>query len=119
MTVELEDKLSPDLNRATRHDPKGIVVEIRAAHFGKATGAAISPDGKWLVHVIDDGAHQSFDWQHIDGVRYPHVIEKECVGCNLCYLICPSPGAITMKRIDRRPTGVMARPHRRQLVPTL
>lgn len=51
MTVELEDKLSPDLNRATRHDPKGIVVEIRAAHVGKATGAAISPDGKWLVHV--------------------------------------------------------------------
>jgi dihydropyrimidine dehydrogenase (NAD+) subunit PreA len=50
--------------------------------------------------ACEDGAHQSFDWQHIDGVRYPHVIEKECVGCNLCYLICPSPGAITMKRID-------------------
>ena len=50
--------------------------------------------------ACEDGAHQSFDWQHIDGVRYPHVIEKECVGCNLCYLICPAPGAITMKRID-------------------
>jgi dihydropyrimidine dehydrogenase (NAD+) subunit PreA len=50
--------------------------------------------------ACEDGAHQSFDWQYIDGVRYPHVIEKECVGCNLCYLICPSPGAITMKRID-------------------
>ena len=36
MTVELEDKLSPDLNRATRHDPKAVVVEIGAAHVGKA-----------------------------------------------------------------------------------
>src|ERR1051325_8650525 len=40
--------------------------------------------------ACEDGAHQSFDWQYVDGVRYPHVIEKECVGCNLCYLICPS-----------------------------
>ena len=55
--------------------------------------------GKWLVYVIDDGAHQGFDWQHVDGVHHPHVIEKECVGCNLCYLICPSP-ARTMKHID-------------------
>jgi dihydropyrimidine dehydrogenase (NAD+) subunit PreA len=36
----------------------------------------------------------------VDGVRYPRVIEAECVGCNLCHLICPSPGAISMVRID-------------------
>jgi len=40
------------------------------------------------------------DWQHVDGVRYPHVIERECVGGNLRYLICPSPVATTMKWID-------------------
>ena len=50
--------------------------------------------------ACEDGAHQSFDWQEVDGKRYPHVMEEECVGCNLCYLICPSPGAITMKRVD-------------------
>ena len=50
--------------------------------------------------ACEDGAHQSFDFQEIDGHRYPHVIEAECVGCNLCYLICPSPGAITMERRD-------------------
>jgi dihydropyrimidine dehydrogenase (NAD+) subunit PreA len=50
--------------------------------------------------ACEDGAHQSFDFQEVDGKRYPHVIESECVGCNLCYLICPSPGAITMERRD-------------------
>jgi dihydropyrimidine dehydrogenase (NAD+) subunit PreA len=50
--------------------------------------------------ACEDGAHQSFDFQEVDGKRYPHVIEEECVGCNLCYLICPAPGAITMKRVD-------------------
>ena len=50
--------------------------------------------------ACEDGAHQSFDFQEIEGKRYPHVIEEECVGCNLCYLICPAPGAITMERRD-------------------
>jgi dihydropyrimidine dehydrogenase (NAD+) subunit PreA len=50
--------------------------------------------------ACEDGAHQSFEFEEVDGVRYPKVIEAECVGCNLCYLICPSPGAISMVRID-------------------
>ena len=31
----------------------------RLTNSGKASGVAISPDGKWLVHVIDDGDRQS------------------------------------------------------------
>jgi serine/threonine protein kinase/Tol biopolymer transport system component len=31
----------------------------RLTSTGTATGAAISPDGKWLVHVIDEGGQQS------------------------------------------------------------
>jgi len=50
--------------------------------------------------ACEDGAHQSFEFEEVDGVRYPKVIQAECVGCNLCYLICPSPGAISMVRID-------------------
>jgi dihydropyrimidine dehydrogenase (NAD+) subunit PreA len=32
--------------------------------------------------------------------RIPRVDEHECVGCNLCSLVCPVPGCITMERID-------------------
>jgi dihydropyrimidine dehydrogenase (NAD+) subunit PreA len=50
--------------------------------------------------ACEDGAHQCFDFQEVDGKRYPVVDEVECVGCNLCYLICPAPGAISMVRLD-------------------
>jgi dihydropyrimidine dehydrogenase (NAD+) subunit PreA len=30
----------------------------------------------------------------------PRVDEAECVGCNLCWLVCPVPGCITMEQID-------------------
>jgi dihydropyrimidine dehydrogenase (NAD+) subunit PreA len=32
--------------------------------------------------------------------RIPHVDEVECVGCNLCWLVCPVENCITMARID-------------------
>jgi dihydropyrimidine dehydrogenase (NAD+) subunit PreA len=32
--------------------------------------------------------------------RVPRVDEVECVGCNLCWLVCPVPGCITMEQID-------------------
>jgi dihydropyrimidine dehydrogenase (NAD+) subunit PreA len=31
----------------------------------------------------------------------PKVDEAECVGCNLCWLVCPVPGCITMERVDK------------------
>lgn len=33
------------------------------------------------------------------GARVPWVDEPECVGCNLCELVCPVPGCITMAEI--------------------
>jgi dihydropyrimidine dehydrogenase (NAD+) subunit PreA len=36
------------------------------------------------------------------GARVPFVDEEECVGCNLCQLVCPVSGCITMKEV---PTG--------------
>ncbi|HLH34201.1 MAG TPA: NAD-dependent dihydropyrimidine dehydrogenase subunit PreA [Alloacidobacterium sp.] len=32
--------------------------------------------------------------------RIPRVDEHECVGCNLCSLVCPVPECITMERVD-------------------
>ena len=32
--------------------------------------------------------------------RIPHVDEEECVGCNLCWLVCPVENCITMEKID-------------------
>ena len=32
--------------------------------------------------------------------KIPHVDEDECVGCNLCWLVCPVPDCITMEKVD-------------------
>lgn len=41
----------------------------------------------------------------IPGARVPYVDEDECIGCNLCNLVCPVAGCITMKEL---PSG---KPH--------
>jgi dihydropyrimidine dehydrogenase (NAD+) subunit PreA len=41
------------------------------------------------------------DLRHgVDLKHVPVVLEDECVGCNLCALVCPVPGCITMAEID-------------------
>jgi len=40
----------------------------------------------------------------IAGDRVPWVDEPECVGCNLCMLVCPVPGCITMEESQVGPT---------------
>ena len=32
--------------------------------------------------------------------RIPRVDEHECVGCNLCWLVCPVEDCITMQEVD-------------------
>ena len=32
-------------------------------------------------------------------LRVPTVDEHECIGCNLCALVCPVPGCITMEEV--------------------
>jgi dihydropyrimidine dehydrogenase (NAD+) subunit PreA len=84
--------------------------------------AKIHPDkciGCDLCYIAcEDGAHQCIDIDprppqltvtpipKLDGpvsapqIRIPRVDEQECVGCNLCALVCPVDGCITMERVD-------------------
>ena len=39
----------------------------------------------------------------IAGDRVPWIDEPECVGCNLCQLVCPVPGCITMVETRKGP----------------
>ncbi len=47
-----------------------------------------------------DSVAQAAAPRHTPWDRIPRVDEGECVGCNLCALVCPVDGCITMKRID-------------------
>ncbi|HTQ55729.1 MAG TPA: NAD-dependent dihydropyrimidine dehydrogenase subunit PreA [Bryobacteraceae bacterium] len=40
------------------------------------------------------------DTSRTPAARVPRVDENECVGCNLCWLVCPVEGCITMDRVD-------------------
>ncbi len=51
-------------------------------------------------HVVcEDVSHQAIT-HTIDGERRFEVIDKECVGCNLCVSICPVDGCITMEHMS-------------------
>jgi len=49
--------------------------------------------------ACEDGAHQAIGLGK-NGSRVPFIIEENCVGCNLCSLVCPVEGCITMDRRD-------------------
>jgi dihydropyrimidine dehydrogenase (NAD+) subunit PreA len=65
--------------------------------------------GCQLCYVAcEDGAHQCIEpyreaaKKNTGGfeVHVPRIIEDECVGCNLCALVCPVEGCITMREVD-------------------
>jgi dihydropyrimidine dehydrogenase (NAD+) subunit PreA len=47
-----------------------------------------------LTHMADLGPRA------VAGTVVPFVDEDECIGCNLCSLVCPVAGCITMKELD-------------------
>jgi dihydropyrimidine dehydrogenase (NAD+) subunit PreA len=51
-----------------------------------------------LCHIAcEDTAHQAIAAHRDNGRRRYEVIDAECVGCNLCQLVCPVEGCITMQ----------------------
>jgi dihydropyrimidine dehydrogenase (NAD+) subunit PreA len=54
--------------------------------------------------ACEDTSHQSILAENIDGLRKYSVITDECVGCNLCEIVCPVDNCITMvPTIDDKP----------------
>ena len=54
-----------------------------------------------LCHIAcEDTAHQAITATRENGTRKYEVVDRECVGCNLCMLVCPVENCITMERID-------------------
>jgi dihydropyrimidine dehydrogenase (NAD+) subunit PreA len=52
-----------------------------------------------LCHIAcEDTAHQAIAALRVDGGRRYEVIDKECVGCNLCMYVCPVEDCITMQQ---------------------
>ncbi len=50
-------------------------------------------------HVVcEDTSHQAIT-QELNGKRHYEVIDKECVGCNLCVSVCPVENCISMEQM--------------------
>ena len=50
--------------------------------------------------ACEDTEHQAISAKRIDGGRYYEVVDGDCVGCNLCYHVCPVPACISMHAVD-------------------
>jgi dihydropyrimidine dehydrogenase (NAD+) subunit PreA len=48
--------------------------------------------------ACEDTSHQAI-FARKDGRRHFEINEAECVGCNLCTLVCPVPGCITLRHL--------------------
>jgi dihydropyrimidine dehydrogenase (NAD+) subunit PreA len=101
-----------DLNYkvVARIDPKlciGCQLCVTACHDGAHQCMFTGPhDRERPPHAHAPGRAKPpspFPVGAIAGDRVPWVDEPECVGCNLCQLVCPVPGCIQMVEIPQGP----------------
>ena len=50
--------------------------------------------------ACNDAAHQCIAVKGRSRHRKPTVVEEDCVGCNLCSIVCPVEDCITMKEVE-------------------
>jgi dihydropyrimidine dehydrogenase (NAD+) subunit PreA len=50
--------------------------------------------------ACEDTSHQAITIAQGEGKRVFTVVDEDCVGCNLCSLVCPVPDCITMVPVD-------------------
>ncbi|WP_374764439.1 NAD-dependent dihydropyrimidine dehydrogenase subunit PreA [Yunchengibacter salinarum] len=81
------------------------VVDWNELNMNFDTKAKIDPDsciecGRCYI-ACEDTSHQSIAMKDKPGGgKLFEVIEEECVGCNLCYHVCPVPDCITMEPVE-------------------
>lgn len=55
-----------------------------------------------LCHIAcEDASHQAIKYTKTNALKSFEIIDKECVGCNLCELVCPVNHCITMVSVDQ------------------
>jgi dihydropyrimidine dehydrogenase (NAD+) subunit PreA len=74
-----------------RQSPNG---PVKPADIERASRARI------VNTPVSKSAQEALDPANTPPHRIPRVDEEECVGCNLCWLVCPVEGCITMEKID-------------------
>ncbi len=55
---------------------------------------------KLCYNACEDGAYQAIALPEKPDDKYPIILEENCVGCNLCSLVCPIDKCIVMLRKD-------------------
>ena len=107
---EMADGLSDYMDSmgfATTADFQGralpTVTEWQHLNLNAVSKAVIAQDlciGCGRCHIAcEDTSHQAITATK-DGKRHFEVIEAECVGCNLCVVVCPVPECITLRTLD-------------------
>ncbi len=86
--------------RPSMHPPRSHCARTRHnAHTGQVTAEAARRISTTPIPKLDAGGPG-----HTNAVtpleRIPRVDEHQCVGCNLCSLVCPVDDCITMERVD-------------------
>jgi len=69
---------------------------------GHSTPAEIEKSSRGVIvnTPVSKSAQEALNPAQTPLHRIPHVDEAECVGCNLCWLVCPVEDCITMEQID-------------------
>jgi dihydropyrimidine dehydrogenase (NAD+) subunit PreA len=76
------------------HNGAHAAPAVREAHSREVI--AVTP-----IPKLDQAKHTRHDEPYsTELARIPRVDESECVGCNLCFLVCPVEGCITMEPVD-------------------